>query len=122
MNIYIILAIVAAAGMIVCAIFARTEKGIIFAVGTISCIIIAITLVGVGIILPLSAKANIATYKALQFTVDISAPIVGYEKYESAIVEANEWLDKARKDLNTFGIFSKYYNTEIDDLDYILME
>lgn len=116
MNGWILLGIILGVGTLIFAIFASREKGVAFAVAMYLSLVFTVVSIATGIIGPLLAKRNILYHEALSLTVEVAGPIVGYERFEESVAKSNEWLNDANNKLNTFGIFSMYYGSKIEEL------
>lgn len=120
-NGWIILVIIFMVGTIVFAILASQEKGIIFAVAMYLSMVLTVVSIATCIAGPLLAKKHILYHESLALTVEVAGPIVGYERFEESVAKSNQWLTDANKKLNTFGIFSMYYGSKIEELEYIVI-
>lgn len=121
MSIWFILFILLAIATIITAILAKNEKGIVFAILTYVQILLCTVCLVVAIVFPLSANKNIRAFKITAKTVETLGPVVGYEYFEEEIAKANEWLIEANDNLQTYGLFSKYFNTELSELEEIIV-
>lgn len=119
MSIWLILFILLAIATIITAILAENEKGIVFAILTYVQLLLCTVCLVVAIVFPLSAKKNIVAFKITAKTVETLGPVVGYEDFEEEIAKANEWLIEANDNLRKYGAFSKYFNTELSELEEI---
>lgn len=120
-NGWIILVAIFAIATIVFAILASQEKGIVFAVAMYLSMVIAVVSMATAIVGPLLAKKHILYHESLELTVEVAGPIVGYERFEESVAKSNQWLTDANNKLNTFGIFSMYYGSNIEELEYIVI-
>lgn len=116
-----ILGVILLIAAFVFAILGSREKGITFAVATYISIVVAVSCIAAAIIGPLMAKRNIIRHEALEMTVKIGGPVIGYDEFEDSVNKSNEWLAEANKELNTYGIFSMYYGSNLEDLEYIVI-
>lgn len=116
-----ILGIILIVATIVFGILASREKGITFAILMFISLLLSVFSAVSNIVGVFNAKKNITYHKALSLTVETTGPIFGYERFEESVSKSNEWLEDANKNLDTFGIFSIYYGTELEELDYIII-
>ena len=121
MNGWMILAIVLLLATVIIAALASKEKGIIFAVCTYLCLVLSVGAIAISIAFPLIGKKEIIEYKLLQTSVETIGAITGYDNFVEPVDKANAWLIKASENLEKFGIFSKYYKTDLTDLELIVI-
>lgn len=110
---------------LVCAVvfsilFSRKEK-LVFAVLTYSSILVMVLSIIISIVGPLVAKKNILYHKSLTLAVNTAGPIVGYEEFAESVEKSNKWFNNANDNLNTFGVFSMYYGSELEELELIVI-
>ena len=116
-----IIAIVLLITTVVIAALASKEKGIVFAICTYLCLILSVAVIAISIAFPLIGKKEIIEYKLLQTSVETIGVITGYDNFVEPVDEANAWLIKASENLEKFGIFSKYYKTDLTNLELIVI-
>jgi hypothetical protein len=121
MNGWAILSIVCAVLSVIFAILAGKERGIVVSVLTFLAIVGAILLIAVSITLPLLGKKDVLYFKSLETTVKYVGPVTGYEELVEPVAEVNVWLDEAKSDLDKYGIFSRYYKTDVKELEPIVI-
>ena len=121
MNGWMIIAIVLLITTVVIAALASKEKGIVFAICTYLCLILSVAVIAISIAFPLIGKKEIIEYKLLQTSVETIGVITGYDNFVEPVDEANAWLIKASENLEKFGIFSKYYKTDLTNLELIVI-
>lgn len=121
MNGWAILSIVCAVLSVIFAILAGKERGIVVSVLTFMAIVGAILLIAVSITLPLLGKKDVLYFKSLEATVKYAGPVTGYEELVEPVTEVNVWLDEAKSDLDKYGIFSRYYKTDVKELEPIVI-
>ena len=121
MNGWVILSIFCAVLSVIFAIGAGKERGIVVSVLTFLAIVGAIFLLAVSITFPLLGKKDILYFKSLEATVKYVGPVSGYEELVEPVTEVNVWLDEAKSDLDKYGIFSRYYKTDVKELEPIVI-
>lgn len=79
----------------------------------------------VSIFAPMGARKEVSYFKHQKSYVE-TAVVNGSDLENMAItqviVEQNEWLARAKSRLDTFGRFSKYYNSGLEDVTPIIIE
>lgn len=117
-----ILAIIFFVASLVLSIFASHEKGIVFAVTAFVSMASFVATLAMAIILPIMARRDISYYKSIDLAVSVGSAVLGNDEFEEIVAETNAWLEDAKDSLNTYGIFSRYYGTDLDELEYIVLE
>jgi hypothetical protein len=118
--------------IIACVMYAIEENkcdyGFLWGVSLVSFIISGV-LTGVslliGLINPVVAKKEISEFNIQKEYIQM-AVINGNDLENIAItqmiIEQNTWLADAKASLETFGAFSRYYGTDLEDLEPIVIE
>ena len=122
MSVWWILTVILVLGSITLCIFASKERGIIFAVSTLFSIMLTIICAINAVAFPLLAKKDILMFKATKTTISLTESFMNEEVLHETVENANAWLTSAKADIRTFGIFSKYYKSGVEDLDYIVLK
>lgn len=122
MSAWWILTIILTVATIVFAVLANRERGIIFAVSVFFTIMSAVTSMVIAIAFPLMAKKDILIFEATKTTITLTEPFMDDVVVAKTIENANNWLTHAKADVRTYGVFSKYYKSGVDELDYITMD
>lgn len=122
MSAWWILTIIFTVATIVFAVLANRERGITFAVSVFFTIMSAVTSMVIAIVFPLMAKKDILIFEATKTTITLTEPFMDDAVVAKTIENANNWLTHAKADIRTYGVFSKYYKSGVDELDYITMD
>lgn len=121
MNIYYIFLAVFAVATVVFTILARFEKGILFSSMSFLTILLTLLSTVLSIALPLLAKKDILIFEATKTYITFAESFVDDDVIQERMDKANAWLVEAKQDLEAFGIFSKYYTTNLKELEPIVI-
>jgi hypothetical protein len=122
MSAWWILTIILTIATIVFAVLANRERGIIFAISVFFTIMSATTSMIIAVAFPLMAKKDILIFEATKTTLTLTESFMDDAVVSEMIENANSWLTHAKADIRTYGVFSKYYKSGVDELDYITID
>lgn len=122
MSAWWILTIILALGSIIFGVLANKEKGIIFAIHTLFSIMLTILCAINAVAFPLIAKKDILMFEATKTTISLTESFMNEEVLHETVESANAWLTNAKADIRTYGVFSKYYKSGVEDLEYIVLK
>lgn len=122
MSAWWILTIVGVIASAVFAILASRERGIVYAVSTFFTILATAICAIIAIVFPLMAKKDILVFEATKTTLTFTEHFMDDVVVSELVENSNAWLTDAKADIRTYGIFSKYYNSGVENLEYIVLD